>query len=239
MQGKNNEVKKSTFEHFPPSGKGWHVVPSEGVLNKEHFISTPSSPRWGTSKAEMLFDNPPTPPYGGTSPTRGEDKNALCAKHPARGEVNDGFTLIELLVVVLIIAILAAVAVPQYQKAVLKARMTQAIIFGKAYVQAQNVYRLANGELASSLGKLDIQLPTPQGWQNSTSNGGLIMQHNSSSIEFNFWPAGSYFAENTGFCIISYSAAQFNTAKAVCQSLTNNEEEKDTTNRRYLYRFQW
>ena len=72
---------------------------------------------------------------------------------------NQAFTLIELLVVVLIIGILAAVAVPQYQKAVEKSKATQALTLLKSMYQAAQAHLLASGQWPASVNDIDIEIP--------------------------------------------------------------------------------
>ena len=69
------------------------------------------------------------------------------------------FTLIELLVVVLIIGILAAVALPQYQKAVVKARVAQSYTAVSSAAQAAESYKMANGNWPATFEDLDIEFP--------------------------------------------------------------------------------
>ena len=67
-----------------------------------------------------------------------------------------GFTLIELLVVVLIIGILAAMAMPQYFKAVERSRMTEAVTLLGNIAQAQQRKYLQINKYASDYRALDV-----------------------------------------------------------------------------------
>ncbi len=71
-----------------------------------------------------------------------------------------GFTLIELLVVVLIIGILAAIALPQYFKAVEKSRAAEALTLMAAMAGASERVKLATGSYPDGdCSQYDIELP--------------------------------------------------------------------------------
>ncbi len=86
--------------------------------------------------------------------TRAVVGQALPDNAPAKGHLA-AFTLIELLVVVLIIGILAAVAVPQYNKAVAKSEAIQLQTLLASIAKAGEAYYLQHGEAPASLGNLD------------------------------------------------------------------------------------
>ena len=104
--------------------------------------------------------------------------------------MNKGFTLIELLVVVLIICILAAVALPQYQKAVMKARVVQELAVFQSFSQAIDLWILENGFPSSTIdltgtdatGALHIDIGTPSSSHyNDLGNGVQVLALISSS----------------------------------------------------------
>ena len=90
-----------------------------------------------------------------------------------------GFTLIELLVVVLIIGILAAIALPQYQKAVAKTRMAEGLTVLKSLRVSLETYYMMHGDyppmISGGLSELSANLDISFQQNSSTSvSGGQI-----------------------------------------------------------------
>ena len=96
-----------------------------------------------------------------------ESKSIQNAKRSVRC-LSGGFTLIELLVVVLIIGILAAVAVPQYQKAVRKARAAEYAAWVRRIVEAEQEFFMANGRYTGNIEELNIDYKHKWGNMNIT-----------------------------------------------------------------------
>ena len=94
-----------------------------------------------------------------------------------------GFTLIELLVVVLIIGILAAVALPQYQKAVKKAQGREVLVALEALDKALAELALANGRIflpngAFDESQLNIKIPALKSFKYTNYTGMSISPTN-------------------------------------------------------------
>ena len=90
--------------------------------------------------------------------TLGNDTPSRSVRTVKIAPTSAGFTLIELLVVVLIIGILAAMALPNYQRAVEISRVGAAISYSRAFRDSMDRYFMAHGKFASRPEQLDIGL---------------------------------------------------------------------------------
>lgn len=72
---------------------------------------------------------------------------------------NNGFSIMELVMSLLIISVLTAIALPQYQKAAARTRITQAIIASKALWEAEQDYYAANESYTNDGRNLAISYP--------------------------------------------------------------------------------
>ena len=138
-----------------------------------------------------------------------------------------GFTLIEVLAVVMIVGILASIALPQYQQAIFKARITKLMPTVRTLKNAQEAFWYTGREYAASFQELSF---FPKGFRCT----GATCTDGKGSLLFSYQPNGgnpfvmASFTQNTNtvFYIIylDHTANRDLAAKAFCGASSSDPD---------------
>ncbi len=159
------------------------------------------------------------------------NKNAVQGRFGA----SKGFTLIELMVVVIIIGILSAVALPQYKKAVMKARAVEAMTLLKAITDAQERYALMYRKYTNNLKDLDIRVTEKNySFHCEWTRTCFATPKNGQGPTFEFHMQRAL-AENAGSNLLGKHWCLASTAenKAICQSFGPEDTTMDSSDATY------
>jgi type IV pilus assembly protein PilE len=153
-------------------------------------------------------------------------------------------------VVVLIIGILAAVALPQYQKAVLKSRYSNIQTLTHSLVNAQEMYYMANGTYSVDFSELDISMPEGKldgssaieykyAWGSCfiSSKANIGCTSKSAKMSYQVWYQNSTDSSNKGIRICVAKNEDVNSAQnKLCKSETGAATSNlDGTDRVWIY----